>query len=139
MNGIFQDLRYALRQPRKSPVVTIVTVITLALGIGANTAIFSVVHTVLLAHLPYRDVDRLMMIWGSNPSRGDRQSPISAGDFTDWKQKNDVFEDIAASYDNQITLTAVAQPKLVVGYTITPNYFHILDVPPNIVPTSPDD
>jgi putative ABC transport system permease protein len=139
MSGIFHDLRYALRQLRKSPGFTAVAVITLALGIGANTAIFSVVHTVLLAHLPYRDVDRLMMIWGSNPSRGDRQFPISAGDFTDWKQKNDVFEDIAASYDNEVTLTGAAEPKLVVGYAISPNYFHILDVAPKIGRTFTDE
>src|SRR5579864_8071128 len=105
MNGLLQDVRYALRQLRKSPVFTTVAVVTLALAVGANTAIFSVVHTVLLASLPYRQVDRLMMIWGRNPSRGDQQFPISAGDFTEWQQKNDVFEDLAASYDDEVTLT----------------------------------
>jgi putative ABC transport system permease protein len=105
MNGLFQEVRYALRQLRKSPGFTAVAVITLALGIGANTAIFSVVNAVLLAHLPYKDVDRLAMVWGSNPSRGGELSTISAGDFTDWKNKNDVFEDVAASYDNEVTLT----------------------------------
>jgi len=139
MTGLLQDLRYALRQLRKNPVFTIVAVITLGLGIGANTAIFSVVHTVLLSHLPYRDVDRLMMIWGSNPSRGDRQFSISAGDFTDWKQTNDVFEDIAASYDNEVTLTGAAEPKLVLGYAISPNYFHILDVAPRMGRTFTDE
>ncbi len=139
MSGLFQDLRYAVRQLRKSPVFTIVAVITLALGIGANTAIFSVVHTVLLAHLPYRNVDRLMMIWGSNPSRGDRQFPISAGDFTDWKQKNDVFEDIAASCDNEVTLTGAGEPKLVLGYATSPNYFHILGVAPKMGRTFTDE
>jgi len=139
MSGLVQDLRYALRQLRKNSVFTIVVVITLGLGIGANTAIFSVVHTVLLAPLPYRDVDRLTMIWGRNPSRGDQQFPISAGDFTDWKQKNDAFEDIAASYDNEVTLTGVAEPKLVLGYAITPNYFHILDVAPKIGRTFTDE
>jgi len=139
MTGLLQDVRYALRQLRKNPVFTIVVVITLALGIGANTAIFSVVHTVLLAPLPYRDVDRLMMIWGSNPSRGDRQFPVSAGDFTDWKQKNDVFEDIAASYDNEVTLTGAAEPKLVLGYAISPSYFRILDVAPRMGRTFTDE
>src|SRR5437899_6870032 len=139
MNGLLQDLRYALRQLRKNPVFTIVVVITLALGIGANTAIFSVVHAVLLAPLPYRDVDRLMMIWGGNPSRGDQRFPISAGDFTDWKQKNDVFEDIAASYDNEVTLTGAAEPKLVLGYAISPSYFRILEVAPKMGRTFTDE
>jgi predicted permease len=132
MTGLVQDIRYALRQLRKSPGFTAVAAITLALGIGANTAIFSVVHTVLLAPLPYRDVDRLTMVWGRNPSSGDEQFPISAGDFTDWKQKNDAFEDIAASYDSEVTLTGGGEPKLVLGYAISPNYFRILDVAPKM-------
>ena len=139
MNGLIQDLRYALRQLRKNPGFTVVVVATLGLGIGANTAIFSVVHTVLLAPLPYRDVDRLTMIWGRNLARGDQQFPVSAGDFTDWKQKNDVFESIAPSYDNEVTLTGAGEPKLVLGYAISPNYFRILDVAPKIGRTFTDE
>jgi len=139
MNGLVQDLRYATRQIRKNPVFATVAVLTLALAIGANTAIFSVVHTVLLAPLPYRDADRLMMIWGRNPSRGDQQFPISAGDFTDWKQKNDAFEDIAASFDNEVTLTGTGEPRLVLGYAFTPNYFRILGAPPKMGRTFTDD
>jgi putative ABC transport system permease protein len=139
MNGWLQDVRYALRQLRKSPGFTAVAVITLALGIGANTAIFSVVNTVLLAHLPYQNVDRLAMVWGSNPSRGDELSAISAGDFNDWKNKNDVFEDVAASYDNEVTLTGAGEPKLTLGYAFTPNYFRILGVAPRLGRTFTDD
>ncbi len=139
MNGLLQDVRYALRQLRKSPGFTAVAVITLALGIGANTAIFSVVNTVLLAHLPYKDVDRLTMVWGSNPSRGDRMSTISPGDFTDWKNKNDVFEDIAASFDHEVTLTGAGEPKFIIGYNFTPNYFRILGVAPGLGRTFTDD
>lgn len=128
MTGLVHDFRYAVRQLRKNVVFTVVAVITLALAIGANTAIFSVVHTVLLAPLPYPEPDRLMMIWGRNPIRGDKAFPISAGDFTDWKQKNDVFEDVAASFDNEVTLTGSEEPKLVLGYNFTPNYFRILRV-----------
>lgn len=138
MHGFFPDVRYALRQLRKKPGFTIVAAVTLALAIGANTAIFSVVHVVLLAPLPYRDVDRLTMIWGRNLSRDDPQFPISAGDFSDWKQKNEVFEDVAASYDNQVTLTRVSEPKLVLGYAFTPNYFRILGVSPQIGRTFTD-
>jgi predicted permease len=132
MTGPLQDLRYALRQLRKSPGFAAVAVITLALGIGATTTIFSVVNAVLLAPLPYRDVDRLVMIWGSNPGKGDPQFPVSAGDFIDWKQKNDVFEDIAASYDDEVTLTGAGEPKLVIGYAVTPNYLEILGVAPRL-------
>jgi putative ABC transport system permease protein len=132
VNGLVQDLRYALRQASKSPGFAAVAVVTLALAIGANTAIFSVVHVVLLAPLPYPQVERLMMIWGRNPARGDQQSSISAGDFSDWKQKNDVFEDIAASYDNEVTITGAGEPKLVLGYAFTPNYFPILGVAPRL-------
>jgi putative ABC transport system permease protein len=139
MIGLLQDLRYALRQLRKSPGFTVVVVATLGLGIGANTAIFSVVNTVLLAPLPYRDVDHLTMIWGRNPSRGDQQFPVSAGDFTDWRQKNDVFEDIAASYDDEVTLTGSGEPKLVLGYAISPNYFRILAVAPRLGRTFTDE
>lgn len=112
MTGLLKDLSYAFRQLIKNTVFTAAVVITLGPSIGANTAIFSVVHTVLLAPLPYRDADRLMMIWGGSPSRGDQQFPVSAGDFTDWKQRNDVFEDIAPSYDDEVTLTGAGEPKL---------------------------
>src|SRR5215469_16390736 len=130
MSGLVQDFRYGARQLRKHGIFTAVAVLTFALAIGANTAIFSVVRTVLLAPLPYADADRLMMIWGRNASRGDREFPVSAGDYTDWKQKNDAFEDVAASFDNEVTLTGAGDPKLVIGYDFTPNYFNILHVAP---------
>jgi predicted permease len=132
MNGSLQDVRYAVRQLRKSPGFTAVAVITLALAVGANTAIFSVVRKVLVDSLPYRDVDRLMMIWGSNPSRGDHRFPISAGDFGEWQQKNDAFENIAASYDDELTLTGTGEPKLVLGYAVSSNYMRILGVSPRV-------
>lgn len=132
MRGFFQDIRYAVRQLRKSPGFTAVAMITLALAVGANTAIFSVVHAVLLESLPFRQIDRLAMVWGRNPSRGDMQFPISAGDFTDWRQKNDVFEDIAPSFDDEVTLTGSGDPRLVLGYAVAPNYLHILGVEPRI-------
>ena len=132
MQGLAQDFRYALRQLHKHPAFTTVAVITLALAIGANAAIFSVVHAVLVAALPYPQVDSLMQVWGSNPKRGDLQFPISAGDFTDWKQKNDVFEDIAASFDDEVTLTGAGEPRLILGYAVTPNYLKILGFAPRM-------
>ena len=132
MRDLLQDARFATRQLRKNKTFTVIAVTTLALAVGASTAIFSVVNAVLLAPLPYKEVDRLAMIWGRNPSRGDLQFPISPGDFTDWKQRNDAFEDIAASYDNAVTLTGVGEPKMVIGYAFTPNYFRILGVQPQM-------
>src|SRR5215469_17748797 len=130
MSGLVQDFRYGARQLGKHGILTTAAVITLALAIGANTAIFSVVRTVLLASLPYADANRIMMIWGRNLSRGDREFPVSAGDYNDWKQKNDAFEDVAASFDNEVTLTGAGDPKLVIGYNFTPSYFNILHVAP---------
>src|SRR5215467_621133 len=130
MSGLVQDFRYGVRQLRKHGIFTVVALITLALAIGANTAIFSVVRAVLLAPLPYADADRVMMVWGRNLSRGDREFPVSAGDYSEWKQKNDAFEDVAASFDNEVTLTGAGDPKLVIGYNFTPNYFSILHVAP---------
>ncbi|HET8826341.1 MAG TPA: ABC transporter permease [Terriglobales bacterium] len=139
MSGLLQDLRYALRQSVKNPTFTLVAVVTLALAIGANTAIFSVISRVLLTPLPYPHPDRLAMIWGSNPSRGDKAFPISPGDFADWKSRNDVFEDIAASFDHEVTLTGRGDPKMVLGYNFTPSYFKILGVAPKLGRTFTED
>ncbi|HET9409724.1 MAG TPA: ABC transporter permease [Candidatus Sulfotelmatobacter sp.] len=139
MTGLLQDLRYAMRQLRKSPGFTAVAILTLALGIGANTAIFSVVHAVLLAPLPYRQVDRLVMVWGRNSARDDKQSPISPGDFLDWRQNNRVFEDLGASYDDEVTLTGNGDPKLVLGYAVSSNYWTILGVQPKLGRTFTED
>jgi predicted permease len=138
MNGLTQDFRYALRQLRKNPGFTLVAAITLALAIGANTAIFSVVNTVLLSSVPYPQADRLMMIWERNPARDPQPFSISPGDFSSWKQENDVFQDIAPSYDDAVTLTGSGEPRLVLGYAVTPNYFHILGVAPKLGRTFTD-
>ena len=131
MTGFLQDVRFAFRQMVKHPALTAVAAITLALAIGANTAIFSVVKTVLVDSVPYPQVDRLAMIWGRNQARGDEFSN-SPGDFNTWKHENKVFEDLAASYDTEPTLTGSGEPRLVLGYAITPNYFGILGVRPKL-------
>lgn len=132
IDGLLQDARYALRQLRKSPGFTLVAAITLALAIGANTAIFSVVNRVLLESTPFPHADRLMMVWERNLARDPEPAPVSGGVFTSWKQENDVFQDIAASFDNEMTLTGSGDPRLVIGYDITSNYFRILDVAPRM-------
>jgi putative ABC transport system permease protein len=95
MEKLWQDLRYAVRMLAKKPGFTVVTVLTLALGIGANTAIFSIVHAVLLQPLPYENPDRLVMIWESNPSRGLDRSQASPVTFSDWREQDQIFEGVA--------------------------------------------
>src|SRR5574337_932509 len=94
MGTLMQDLKYGLRQLGRSPGFTAVAVLTLALGIGANTAIFSVVNSILLRPLPYHDPTRLVMLWERNPAKAIDQELVSGPDFIDWRQ-NHVFEDMA--------------------------------------------
>jgi predicted permease len=128
MNSLMQDLRYALRQLRKSPGFTAVAVITLALGIGANTAIFNVVNAVLLKPLPYQDPDRLVMVWEQNPHRGWFENIVSSANFLDWKKQNHVFTDMAAFESVPFNLTGNNKPEEIVGERVTTNLFSVLGV-----------
>jgi hypothetical protein len=96
MNGVVQDLRYALRQLRRSPGFTAVAIITLALGIGANTAIFSVVNAVLLRALPYKNSDGLVLLWSDERASGGQRDQVSFTDVDDYRSQNHVFENIVA-------------------------------------------
>ena len=127
-----QDVRTAFRMLRKSPGFTAVAVLTLALGIGANTAVFSVVSAVLLSPLPYRDSGKLAMIWLSNNEKGYKISPVSGGDYSEWKKENTVFEDIAPSSDYVCTLTGSGEPQFIIGYQLSSAYFHMLGVAPQL-------
>src|ERR1051325_4987471 len=105
----FQDVRYGLRMLAKNPGFTTVAALTLALGIGANTAIFSVVSAVLLRPLPYEDADRLVTMWERKAEVGDEQNPPSAGNIVDWRADSRSFEGIALySGDGQFNLRRTA-------------------------------
>ncbi len=93
---MFQDLRSGLRLLRKSPMFTLVAITTLSLAIGANTAIFGLLHSVLLAPLPYPDADRLFMIWETNLPQGRAQDQPSPANFLDWRRMNRSFTKMAA-------------------------------------------
>lgn len=126
MKSLWQDVRFGARMLVKNPVVTFVAIITLTLGIGANTAIFSVVHAVLLQSLPYGDADRLVTVWEKRKDKN--QNTINLGNFYDWKEQNRVFEDMAAFFDRSANLTSDGEPEEVPAQVATPNLFSVLGV-----------
>ncbi len=131
MNTLFQDLRYGVRMLIKSPAVTAVAIIALTLGIGANTAIFSVVHAVLLRPFAYADGDRLAIVWENRQSgKGNPQNTINMGNFFDWKDQNTVFSDMAAFFDRNSNLTGDGEPEEIPAQLATTNLFSLLGVNP---------
>jgi putative ABC transport system permease protein len=124
-----QDLLYALRGLRKRPLFTAVAVLTLALGIGANAAIFSVVSGVLLRPLPYPDPDRLMMLWTYNPRQGFDKDVGTYPNFEDWRRQNTTFERMAAYTGASFTLTGAGDPAQIRGAIVTPGFFETLGTP----------
>jgi putative ABC transport system permease protein len=130
MTGLFQDLRYAIRQLRKSPGFTAVAVITLALGIGANSAIFSMVNAVLLRPLLYPNSDQLVMLWEQNPHRGWFENIISGENFRDWQRQNQVFAGMTAFESNFFNITGNHQAEEVAGERVSANLFSVLAVRP---------
>src|SRR5688572_1844160 len=128
MNTLFQDLQYGLRMLLKHPGVTVIALITLALGIGANTAIFSVVNAVLLNPLPYREPDRLVSLWENVPAHG--RWRVAPANFFDWKKQNTVFEDVVAYGASSLTLTGDGQPEQLLGTRVSSGFFSVVGVEP---------
>ncbi len=127
---LWQDLRYAVRLLRKSPGFTAVAIITLALGIGANTAIFSVVNGVLLRPLPYEDPAKLMFIFSSSPSRGLHNYGTSPPDFRAMRERNHTLAGLSGFYSGHFNLTGAEQPELLPGDVVSAEYFRTLGVQP---------
>src|SRR5499426_818908 len=130
METLWLDLRQGARSLFKQSTFTIVAVITLALGVGANTAIFSVVHAVLLQSLPYPAADRLVMVWETRRSNPSGQNVINMGNFFDWKEQNRVFEDMAAFGGASVNLTGDGEPEKIPSQIATTNLFNVLGVKP---------
>jgi putative ABC transport system permease protein len=133
------DLKFAVRQLRKSPGFTLVAVLTLALGIGANTAIFSIVNAVLLRPLPYPNADRIMVL---NESSGPGQDySVALPDYFDWRNDNTVFEHLAATHKESRNLSGISgrDPERVSCASVTRNFFDIIGLPPEIGRTFSED
>jgi len=130
LHSILSDARYAFRQLRKNPAFTAVAVLTLALGMGANTAIFSVVDAVLLRHLPYHDPDRLVMVWENNSEHPDPYNTVAPPNFLDWQARSSVFSGMAYLCDQRDNLTGGGDPEEVVVQDVSANFFSVLGVEP---------
>jgi len=132
LSDLWQDLRYASRVLLKTPGFTAVAVIALALGIGANSAIFSVINSVLLRPLPYKDPDRLTMIWEEASKNGYPQDTPTAANFADWRDQNQSFEGMAAIADQSFNLTGAGDPEKLEGRRVSYNLFALLGVDPQL-------
>ena len=130
MDSVLWDIRQALRLLRKAPGFTAVAIGTLALGIGANTAVFSAVDALLLRALPYADPDRVVMVWEDDPVAGYRRNTPAPGNYTDWVRMQRSFTGIAATRGNTVNLTGDGAPEQLIGRLVTPNFFPVLGVQP---------
>src|SRR3954469_3988310 len=133
MSSLLNDLRCGLRMMVRNPVFTLIAIVTLALGIGANTAIFSVVDAVLLRPLPYPNADRLVFLWSTMNSQGVPQSGSALPDYQGWRDQNKVFDGLGGFYYGDFNLATENQaPERIQGAYITSTLFQVLQVSPAI-------
>jgi putative ABC transport system permease protein len=113
-------VRYGFRLLGRNPGFSSIAILTLALGIGANTAIFSVVNAALLRALPYRDPERLVYVWSAEKARGINQSTVSIPDLRDWREQSRVFDGLAGWWSGSYNLSGGDEPRQVAGWTVAP-------------------
>jgi len=130
METLLKDIRYGVRGLLKRPGFTAIALITLALGIGANTAIFSVVNAVLLRPLPFQDPDRLVIVWEDAAFLGFPHNTPAPANYVDWKTQNQSFTDMAASQETSFNLTGDGEPERVSAYAVNYNFFPLFGVQP---------
>ena len=132
MGTFWRDIRFAARTLAKSPGFTAVALLTLAVGVGANTAIFSVVNAVLLRSLPYREPQSLVRVYQTQPSRGVLNNGVSFPNYEDWAGRARSFEGLAAIRLHSYTLTGKGEPALLTAATVTSNLFEVLGARPKL-------
>ena len=130
MQTLLTDVCYGFRQLGKNPGFSSIAILTLALGIGANTAILSVVNAALLRALPYHDPGRLVYVWSAEKARGINQSTVSIPDLRDWREQNRVFDSLAGWWSGSYNLSGGDEPRQVSGWTVSPNFFEVLGAQP---------
>src|SRR5437016_1114561 len=129
METLFKDLRYGIRSLLKQPAFTLVAVITLALGIGGNSAMFSVVNAVLLRPLQYPESDRIVVLEGINPPKGITQSNMSIPDFVDWQSQNQAFEQMAGFFAGGGALNSGDETERIRYTAVTADFFSLFRTP----------
>ncbi len=130
MDNLLQDLRFAFRMLARKPGFTVVAVVIMALGIGANTAIFSLVRAVLLRPLPFHEPNRLVMVWEDASFIGFPRNTPAPANYADWKARNEAFEDMAALASRSFNLTGDGEPEKVQAYGVSAEFFPLLGVTP---------
>ena len=130
MESLFQDLRYAVRMLRKSPGFTLVAAITLALGIGANTTIFSAMNAVVFQPFSFQNQDRLVMLWERQSEMGYARGSVAPGNFNDWREQGQTFDQIIAITQNYFDITEGDQPERYAGYKVSATFFDAFGVKP---------
>ena len=126
MRSFWKDLRYGARRLIKKPAFTLTAMLTLGLGIGANTAIFSVANALLLRPFDFDDLDRLVTVSGTMPQQGDGTYSISPADFADLRRQQTVFADLAAYRQSNSNLTGAAEPERVQNFEVSAGFFRLL-------------
>jgi putative ABC transport system permease protein len=132
MDNVLQDIRHGIRVLASKPIYTFIAVLTLALGIGASSAIFSVVNAVLLRPLPYPDSERIVRLWENDAQRSRPKTPLSPANFVDWASRNQVFDEIGAYQSWSANLTGLREPDRLQGALVSASVFQLLGVTPQI-------
>lgn len=130
MDAFLNDIRYAIRNLIKRPGFTLIAVLTLAIGIGANTAIFSAIHALLLKPLPFPELDRVVAIWDKMPSRGVVHNEVTMANYLDWRAQNQSFEQLALYRWWSANLTGVDPPERLQGFLVTANFIDVTGLKP---------
>ena len=130
MENLVSDVRYALRSLLRRPAFTIIAVLTLAIGIGANTAIFSAIHSLLLKPLPFPELDRVVAIWDKLPSRGVKHNEVTMANYLDLRSQTQSFEQLALYRWWNANLTGIDPPERIQGFLVTANYLDAIGMKP---------